>query len=55
MDEPSVIYTLDNEPYLGRESVFRLSQVITGLMDVQRAVATWTRSNTLGPLQRAVS
>jgi hypothetical protein len=52
--EPAV-YTPDNEPYLGRESVFHFDQVITALMEQQVTVAAWTRASELSRLQVALS
>ena len=44
-----------NDPYLGRESVYHFDQMISAAMERSRAVAEWTHSNALTPLQKAAS
>jgi hypothetical protein len=47
------IYTPDNEPYLGRESLWRFDEVIVTAMDVNGRIGPWTHGRELSPLQRA--
>ena len=47
------IFTPDNEPYLGRESVFHFDQVILSCLEVNAEIATYTHKNELNDLQKA--
>jgi len=49
------VFTPDNEPYLGLESVLWFDRIICWSMELNTQVAAWTRRNsmTLTPLQRA--
>src|SRR3972149_3014765 len=49
------VFTPDNEPYLGLESVLWFDRIICWSMESNTQVAAWTlrNSNTLTPLQRA--
>lgn len=49
------IFTLENEPYLGRESVFHFDKMIQDSMQMNALIAPWTRGRTLTPLQRAAT
>jgi hypothetical protein len=44
-----------DEPYLGRESVFHFDQMIVSAMEKSRLVGQWTFSNTLSPIQKAAT
>jgi hypothetical protein len=50
-----IIFTPDNEPYLGRETVFHFDQVIVSALNANRQIAAFTHefAETLTPLQRA--
>lgn len=48
-----VVFTPDDEPYLGRLSVFHFDQVISSCLAVNRDVAVFVRTHTLTELQRA--
>lgn len=50
-----VVFTPDNEPYLGRESVFDFDRTITSLIEQQHKIAAWTRANRPTRLQAAAS
>lgn len=50
-----IIYTPDNEPYLGRESVYQFDQVIISCLEANADVAAFTRSHDLSDLQGAAS
>ncbi len=47
------IFTPDNEPYLGRESVFHFDQVILSCLEANAEIATYTHQNKLSELQKA--
>jgi hypothetical protein len=49
------VFTPNNEPYLGLESLLWFDRIICWSMETNTKIATWTRqnSNTLTPLQRA--
>jgi len=49
------IFTPDDEPYLGRGSVFQFDQMIQSAMEINAAVGPWTRVRNLSPLQRAAT
>lgn len=49
------IFTLENEPYLGRESVFHFDEMIQDSMQKNALIAPWTHGPTLTPLQRAAT
>ncbi len=49
------VFTPDNEPYLGRQSVYQLDRVLPLFIAEQRRIAEWTHSAQLSPLQRAAS
>lgn len=51
---PSV-FTPSDEPYLGRQSVFRFDQVISACLDANRRVAPITHRRELSNLQRAAA
>ena len=47
------IFTPDNEPYLGRESVFQFDNMILVAMEQNQRIAPWTQGRDLTPLQWA--
>ena len=49
----SPVFTPDNEPYLGRDSVLHFDQVILSCLEANAEVAAYTRNNKLNDLQRA--
>lgn len=49
------VFTPADEPYLGRQSLQSLDEMIVRFLEVQRTIALWTRANELTPLQRAAS
>ena len=51
----SAIFTPDNEPYLGRESVYHFDQVIISCLETNQKVAQFTRASELSDLQKAAS
>jgi hypothetical protein len=55
VDGIPVIFTPDNEPYLGLPGVFHFDQIIGALVKQQVTIASWTRTHTLSPLQEAAS
>lgn len=52
-DNISSVFTPDNEPYLGRESVYHFDQVILSCLEANTDIAAFTHSNTLTDLQKA--
>ncbi|TKB91171.1 MAG: hypothetical protein E8D40_09475 [Nitrospira sp.] len=53
-ERPPAVYTPDNEPYLGRDSLMRFDQTIIGALKANQAVASASRVATdLSSLQRA--
>lgn len=48
-----VVFAPDNEPYLGRESVFHFDNVIISCLEVNAEVTAYTHSNKLNDLQKA--
>ena len=49
------IFTPDNEPYLGRESVFQFDQMIQAAMEKNAKIGPWTHGRNLTPLQSAAT
>jgi hypothetical protein len=49
----SPVFTLDDEPYLGRESVFHFDQVILSCLEANAEIAAYTHKNELNDLQKA--
>jgi hypothetical protein len=49
------IFTPDNEPYLGRESVFQFDQMIQAAMEKNARIGPWTHGRKLTPLQMAAT
>ncbi|TCT03871.1 hypothetical protein [Aquabacter spiritensis] len=49
------IFTPDDEPYLGRRSVFHFDEVIQVAMDQNSKIGPWTHNRTLTPLQIAAT
>ncbi len=47
------IFTPDNEPYLGRESIFHFDQVIVSCLEANAGIAAYTHKNELNDLQKA--
>jgi hypothetical protein len=47
------VFTPDNEPYLGRESVFHFDQVILSCLETNAEIAAYTHKNKLNDLQKA--
>jgi hypothetical protein len=52
-DEMPAVFSPDNEPYLGRESVFHFDQVIVSSLETNAEIAAYTHTNDLDDLQRA--
>jgi hypothetical protein len=52
-DDIVAVYTPDNEPYLGRESVYHFDQVILSCMEANSEIAAFTHSHKLSRLQKA--
>ena len=50
-----VIYTPDDEPYLGREAVYQFDVTIKACLDTNAHVAAYTRNHKLSDLQHAAS
>jgi hypothetical protein len=48
-----MVFSPDNEPYLGRSSVFHFDQVIVSCLETNSEVAAFTHSHQLDDLQRA--
>jgi hypothetical protein len=48
-----VIFTPDNEPYLGRTSVYHFDQVIVSCLEANAEIAEYTHNHDLNELQRA--
>jgi hypothetical protein len=55
MDQKHAVFLPENEPYLGRESVYHFDQIIISCLDVNRGVAAFTQTHreSLSNLQRA--
>jgi hypothetical protein len=51
--EMPAVFTPDNEPYLGNQSVYHFDQVIISCMEANRDVAAYTHSHELNELQKA--
>lgn len=49
------IFTPDDEPYLGRESVHVFDQVILDAMPLSNKIGSWTRGKELSPIQTAAT
>lgn len=47
------VFTPDNEPYLGRQSVYHFDQVILSCLEVNAEVAAYTHTHKLTDLQKA--
>jgi hypothetical protein len=47
------VFTPDNEPYLGRQSVYHFDQVIMSCLEANAKVAAYTRTHDLSELQKA--
>lgn len=47
------VFTPQNEPYLGRESVYHFDQVIISCLEANTDVAEYTHKNSLSDLQKA--
>jgi hypothetical protein len=50
-----VPFSIDNEPYRGRLSVFQFDQMILVAMEQNAKIAPWTHGKTLSGLQRAAT
>ncbi|HEX9897456.1 MAG TPA: hypothetical protein VGA85_07370 [Dehalococcoidales bacterium] len=53
MIEPKPVYLPDNEPYLGRASVYNFDKVIMSCLEQNAEVATYTHHTQLSDLQKA--
>jgi len=53
MNEQPAVYLPDNEPYLGRDSVFHFDQIILGCLERNAVVAPYTHRIVQSALQRA--
>jgi len=49
------VFTPDNEPYLGRKSVFHFDQMIQAAMERNAEIGPWTHGRKLTPLQSAAT
>jgi len=49
----SLVFTPENEPYLGRQSVFHFDQVIISCLEANAEIAAYTHKNELNDLQKA--
>ena len=49
----SPVFTPDNEPYLGIESVFHFDEVILSCLEANAEIAAYTQKNELNDLQKA--
>ena len=54
-DDGPVIFSPDDEPYLGRAAVLLFDQVFLALVAEQYRIGPWTRAHDMTPLQRAAS
>jgi len=54
-DRPKAVFTPDNEPYLGRQSVYHFDQVIVSCLEANAEAAAFSREHTheLSDLQKA--
>ncbi len=52
--EPPV-FSPDNEPYHGRESVFHFDEIIISCMELNQKISAFTQVNDLNQLQKAAS
>jgi hypothetical protein len=50
---PEAVYLPSNEPYLGRESVYRFDNVIMSCLELNTKVANYTHNHDLTDLQKA--
>jgi len=50
-----VVFTPENEPYLGRSSVYQFDQTILSCLKINEDVASYTRTHKLTDLQHAAS
>jgi hypothetical protein len=50
-----VVFTPDDEPYMGLTVMYQLDLLIVRLLEQQLQIASWTMRNDLSPLQRAAS
>jgi hypothetical protein len=55
MTGPEPVYLPDNEPYLGRVSVYNFDRVIVSCLEQNAQVAAYTRRGQLSDLQKAAS
>jgi len=53
MAPEDAVYSPNNEPYLGRESVFQFDQVILSCLEANTDIAAYTHKSELSPLQKA--
>jgi hypothetical protein len=49
------VFTPDNEPYLGHQSVYQFDQVILSCLEANAEIASYTHNHELTELQRAAS
>lgn len=54
-DEPSIVFTPDDEPYLGLASLVGFDRALVVLVDQQRHIGPWTRAHDLTSLQQAAT
>lgn len=52
---PMVVFTPDDEPYLGRESVFQFDTILQLFIEEQTRIGVRTRTTQLSPLQQAAA
>lgn len=54
-DQPKAVFTPDNEPYLGRQSVYHFDQVIVSCLEANAEAAAFSRKHAheLSDLQKA--
>lgn len=53
LSKESPIFTPENEPYLGRESVYHFDQTILSCLEANAEIAAYTHKNKLNDLQKA--
>ena|SRR5947207_1563264 len=55
MDKTPVIFTPDNEPYLGSQELLAFDKCIVAALDLAKATAKATHAKNLSPLQTAAT
>ncbi|MDD1702880.1 MAG: hypothetical protein LUQ31_07890 [Methanoregula sp.] len=55
MKKNLVVFTPDNEPYLGRKSVYHFDEIIISCLELNKEIAKFTHENELNQLQKAAT